>query len=335
MKAEKINAPFHPITAVEARQWYRDGLLTTSGYLWAIRRITCSPRVDFLIPNVVAFCDEWGISRAAFYRAVKQLDSEGYMNWEATHGLRFKDSKKVVDFPPQDKKCLASETLPHDRDTESHDRDSSSHKRDSLSHDRDSGIYMDRARSSDISDKQILSDSTAELSTLIAGLADEREREKFLEFAEQQAAKCKNPEVVLTEKWIGKNFEELHRKFKKVEAAATPASDEASQAKQQELANRRKQAKEFLSERNTDSDREAKCVPAPQKSAVQPQESHEMAEVSNQLEEGAKEPKIEGKGFGVDQKLIERLKAKSKKSPKQVTKEVVEDDRVKDAAPYD
>ena len=277
--------------------------------MWAIRRITCSPRVDFLIPNVVAFCDEWGISRAAFYRAVKQLDSEGYMNWEATHGLRFKDSKKVVYFPPQDKKCLASETLPHDRDTESHDRDSSSHKRDSLSHDRYSGIYMDRARSSDISYKQILS--------------------------EQQAAKCKNPEVVLTEKWIGKNFEELHRKFKKVEAAATPASDEASQAKQQELANRRKQAKEFLSERNTDSDREAKCVPAPQKSAVQPQESHEMAEVSNQLEEGAKEPKIEGKGFGVDQKLIERLKAKSKKSPKQVTKEVVEDDRVNDAAPYD
>lgn len=152
MKAEKINAPFHPITAVEARQWYKDGLLTTSGYLWAIRRVTCPPNVRFVIPNVVNFCEEWGISRAAFYRAVKHLDKDCYMSWEATHGLAFEDSKKVVNFPSTDEKCLDRETVSQKRDTKSHKRDSQSHKRDTPY------IYGSRARSSDISDRSDKSD---------------------------------------------------------------------------------------------------------------------------------------------------------------------------------
>ena len=187
---------------------------------------------------------------------------------------------------------------------------------------------------------QTLSEGKTGFSQFWAGLVEE-ERERFEAYCKAVTANYQKP-VVRIKDWLASTdkagesrWESLYKEFKASEAAAIPASDEASQAEQQKLANRRKQAQEFLSERNTDPDRDKKCVPAPQKSAAQPQETVEEPEVSNQLEEGAKEPKIEGKGFGVDQKLIKRLKAKSKKSPKQVTKEVVEDDRVNDAAPYD
>ena len=158
-KREKLTEQFHPITATEARQWYRDGLLNTSGYLWTIRKIKCAPGIKFIIPNVVAFCEEWEISRSAFYRAVDQLKDKGYMSWEATHGLIFKDSKTVVNFP-SDKKCPATDTVSHNRDTESHERDSLSHNRDTESHERDTPyIYGSRAHSSDNSDIQITTNS--------------------------------------------------------------------------------------------------------------------------------------------------------------------------------
>lgn len=318
MKAEKINAPFHPITAVEARQWYKDGLLTTSGYLWAIRRITCPPNVKFVIPNVVNFCEEWGISRAGFYRAVKHLDKDCYMSWEATHGLAFEDSKKVVDFPSTDKKCLDRETVSQKRDTKSHDRDDSSHKRDSQSHDRDTPyIYGSRARSSDKSDKQTLSDSTAELSAFLAGLADERERENFWEFGRNEAAKLKNPEVILVDKWIAKNFDELHRKFKTTKGAITLELDEKVKAKEEEALAKRKAADEFLA-RTQDPDIDQQCVPAPQNSAAKTQEAAQKEEVSNQQEEGSKEPKTASKGFGVNRSLSEKLAAKNAQRKQQV-----------------
>lgn len=154
MKTEKITAPFHPITATEARQWYEDGLLTVTGYLWAIRRITCPPHVQFVIPNVVAFCEDWGIPRPSFYRAVDHLKTKGYMTWEATHGLMFTDSSKVVDFPQADKKCLKNETVSRKR-TGCLENGQGVSKTDRVSQKRDSGIYIDRARSSDISDIQI------------------------------------------------------------------------------------------------------------------------------------------------------------------------------------
>lgn len=334
MKAEKITPPFHRLTEQEIRQHYKDNLINTTGYLFYIRRITCHPSKKFLIPNIIEFCKHWGIPRPSFYRAVDHLKAKGYMSWEATHGLIFTDSSKVIDFPSSDNKCLTNETPVHLR-TDGLTNGQVASEVDNDYHERDTPyIYGSRAHSSDISNKQTLSDSTAEFSAFLAGLVDEREREKFWDFGRKKAANLpEQPE--LPDRWVAKYHQELYAQFRATEAAATPAANEASQAQQQKLTSRRKQAKEFLSERNTDSDREAKCVPAPQKSAAQPQETVEEPEVSNQLEEGAKEPKIEGKGFGVDQKLIERLKAKSKKSPKQVTKEVVEDDRVNDAAPYD
>lgn len=180
--------------------------------------------------------------------------------------------------------------------------------------------------SSDFSDlDQTLSEGNSRFSQFWNGLIKE-EREKFETYCKAITANYQKPVVNIAD-WLagqdkaGRNYWEVHYKeFKASEAAATPAADEASQAKQQELASRRKQAKEFLSEQNTDPDRDKKCVPAPQKSAAQPQETIEKVEVSNQSEEGAKEPKTEAKGFGVDPNLVAKLTAKNVQKKPQARK---------------
>jgi hypothetical protein len=140
----------------------------------------------------------------------------------------------------------------------------------------------------------------------------EGERERFLEFGKTEAGKLKNPEVVLTDPWIAKYHQEIYRKFKTSEAATTPSSDEASQAKQQEKLEVRKAAAEFLQRDQKNSDRESNCVPAPQKSPVEPQETAEVSDVSNQPKDNAKEPKAAGKGFAaVDHDLAAKLAAKN------------------------
>ncbi len=330
-KREKLTEQFHPLTAIEAKHWYKDGLLNTSGYLWAIRKIKCAPGIKFIIPNVVSFCEEWGISRSAFYRAVDQLKDKGYMSWEATHGLIFKDSKTVVNFP-SDKKCPTTGTVSHERDTESHERDTESHERDTESHERDTPyIYGSRA-SSDISDKQILSDSTVEFSAFLIGLADEREREKFLDFGRKKAANLPEPPE-LPDRWVAKYHQELYAQFKATEATAL-AADEASQAKHQEKLKARKAAEEFLQRDQKIPDRESNCVPASQKSAEEPRETAETTEDLETPTQSVEEPKTAAKGFGVDQGLVEKIKSRKKKGRNPIGEETVEDDRVNVTPPH-
>ena len=100
---QKLEVPFHRLTEEEIRQWYQDKLLTTAGYLLAIKRVTRPPGVEFVIPNVIKFCKEWGISKSAFYRAVDELKQKGYTNWEATHGIVIKESRKIISFPSEKK----------------------------------------------------------------------------------------------------------------------------------------------------------------------------------------------------------------------------------------
>lgn len=158
MKAEKITPPFHRLTEQEIRQHYKDNLINTTGYLFYIRRITCHPNKKFLIQNIVEFCKFWDIPRPSFYRAVDHLKAKGYMSWEATHGLIFTDSSKVIDFPSSDNKCLTNETRVHLR-TEIITNGQVASEVDNDYHKRDSAIYIERARSSDNSDKQITTNS--------------------------------------------------------------------------------------------------------------------------------------------------------------------------------
>ena len=153
-KTQNSSAPFHQLKEQEARQWYKDKLLTTSGYIWVIKKISRPPGIPFVIPNVLEFCKQWGISKSAFYRAVDELKQKGYMTWEATHGLIFTETNKLINFPLEEK-CPTSGTPSHERDSDSHERDSDSHERDT------SYIYGSRARSSDISDRSDRSDVVA------------------------------------------------------------------------------------------------------------------------------------------------------------------------------
>ena len=77
MSKRKIGAKFSPITAKKARDWYQKKYLSTAGYLLVIKEILRPLGVDLKIDNVSKFCAEWGISRAAFYRALSTLNQNG------------------------------------------------------------------------------------------------------------------------------------------------------------------------------------------------------------------------------------------------------------------
>lgn len=227
---EKIGVQFYRLTKEEIKQWYRDKLLSTAGYLLAIKKVTKMPGSSLVIPNVLQFCREWEISKSAFYRAVNELRQKGYMDWEATHGIILKETKKVVDFPSEEKeqkeeKCPTDGTVSqerdekevsherdgdsHERDDVSHERDGDSHKRDGVSHERDSDSHERENRGSkpapgkDSRTPQIITDPTDPIQTL-----SDRERESFLEFSRKKANQLPNPPE-LPLKWIEANFEEL------------------------------------------------------------------------------------------------------------------------------
>ena len=215
---EKIGVQFYRLTKEEIKQWYRDKLLSTAGYLLAIKKVTKMPGSSLVIPNVLQFCREWEISKSAFYRAVNELRQKGYMDWEATHGIILKETKKVVDFPSEEKeeKCPTGGTPSHERDEVSHERDSDSHERDRVSHKRDSDSHKrdsdsherENRDSKPAPDKnfgspQIITDPTDPIQTL-----SDRERESFLEFSKKKANQLPNPPE-LPLKWIEANFEEL------------------------------------------------------------------------------------------------------------------------------
>ncbi|MEM9927460.1 MAG: hypothetical protein AAF915_27600, partial [Cyanobacteria bacterium P01_D01_bin.50] len=208
---EKIGVQFYPITKEEIRQWYQDKLLSTAGYLLAIKKVTKMPGSQMVIPNVLQFCREWEISKSAFYRAVNELRQKGYTDWEATHGIILKETKKVVSFPSVEEKCPTGGTVSHERDGVSHERDSESHERDGVSHERDSESHERENRGSkpppdkNSRTPQILSDPIQTLS--------DRERESFIKFSRKKAASLpKPPELPM--KWIKVNFEELHSEWR-------------------------------------------------------------------------------------------------------------------------
>ena len=204
---EKIGVQFYRLTKEEIKQWYRDKLLSTAGYLLAIKKVTKMPGSNMVIPNVLKFCREWEISKSAFYRAVNELRQKGYFDWEATHGIILKETKKVVDFPSEQKEekeekeqeCPTSGTPSHERDSDSHERDGVSHERDSDSHE------WENRGSKPAPDKnsrtpQIVTDPIQTLS--------EGEKESFIKFSRKKAASLPKPPQ-LPMKWIKTNFEEL------------------------------------------------------------------------------------------------------------------------------
>ncbi len=222
---QKLEVPFHRLTEEEIRQWYQDKLLTTAGYLLAIKRVTRPPGAEFVIPNVIKFCKEWGISKSAFYRAVDELKRKGYTNWEATHGIVLRESRKILSFPSE-KKCPTRGTLSHERDGKSHERDSQSHKRDGQSHERDSQSHKRENRSRKHSQRKASSTpQTIQTYTDFIQTLSESEKESFLTFGLE---KCKSlPKLpTLPMKWIEANWQELYAQFNSMaEAGAASIAD--------------------------------------------------------------------------------------------------------------
>ncbi|MEO1559471.1 MAG: hypothetical protein AAFS12_07480, partial [Cyanobacteria bacterium J06632_19] len=221
-----IGTQFYRLTKEEIKQWYRDKLLTTAGYLLAIKKVTKMPGSNMVIPNVLQFCREWEISKSAFYRAVNELRQKGYMDWEATHGIILKETKKVVSFPSDENcpdsetdcptvetECPTSGTVSHERDSDSHARDGVSHSRDGVSHKRDSVSHKRENRGSKTAQHKNFSVPTdqSDRSDPIQTLS-EGERESFIKFSRKKAASLPNPPQ-LPMKWIKTNFEELHSEW--------------------------------------------------------------------------------------------------------------------------
>ncbi len=200
---QKLEVPFHRLTEEEIRQWYQDKLLTTAGYLLAIKRVTRPPGVEFIIPNVIKFCKEWGISKSAFYRAVDELKQKGYTNWEATHGIVIRESRKILSFPSE-KKCPTSGTVSHERDSQSHERDSQSHERENRSR-----KHPQRKASSALQTIQTYSDFIQTLS--------EGERENFETFIREEWRRLKGDEIVSLDRFLAKpeDQQSWHERFLK------------------------------------------------------------------------------------------------------------------------
>ncbi len=211
-----LSTPFHRLTEEELRQWYKDKLIATTGYLLAIRKIKAPPGVSFTIPNVLKFCEDWGIARSAFYRAVDYLRDLGYFTWEATHGIILSDSKKVISFPTE-KKCPTDGTQLQQRDTESRQRDSTSHTRDtksllgdSTSHTRDTN-HSKSLQDNDQSAPQIYTDKTD-----IQTLSDlpTQERESFEKFVREEYFNREGKKIRTFTSFIkGEHFQEWYREY--------------------------------------------------------------------------------------------------------------------------
>ncbi|MGL5925124.1 hypothetical protein [Chroococcidiopsis sp.] len=222
-QSQKLEVPFHRLTEAEIRQWYKDKLLTTAGYLLAIKRVTRPPGSKFVIPNVLAFCQEWGISKSAFYRAVDELKQKGYQEWEATHGIVLKDSKKVISFP-LDKKCPTDGTgIPqaeqdsHEWDAQSHERDMNSHRRDAQSHKRENQSHKPS------SNKDSSSPQTNKTYTDFIQTLSDSERENFEKFVRDEwkklTAKNGEPgeEIISLERFLAReeDIRDWHQRFLK------------------------------------------------------------------------------------------------------------------------
>ena len=142
----KLNAAFYPITEVEARDWYKNKYINTPAYLMIIKRLLTRPEANFVIPNVLKFCEEWEISKSAFYRAINVLCQDGQFDWEATQGIILKPSQKVVSMElasiSSEEKCPIDGTVSHKREADSHEREVNSHERDNT-HAWDTPPYID------------------------------------------------------------------------------------------------------------------------------------------------------------------------------------------------
>ncbi|MDJ0725609.1 MAG: hypothetical protein QNJ38_10900 [Prochloraceae cyanobacterium] len=250
MSKRKIGEKFCPITAKRARDWYQKKYLSTAGYLLIIKEILRPPGVNLKIDNVSKFCAEWGISRAAFYRALSTLNVNNDGSWETSGSITLSTtseqncsrSEKSVSQPDscltneqlsqEREKCLSTGQLSHERDAKSHERDTESHERDTESHERDTESHeRDNRASKPAPSKDSERPQTIQTYTDFIKTFSDSEREeffnsineiqrqylennwqKFLNYCFSECDRLPIPPT-LPECFIRKHFLEMARKF--------------------------------------------------------------------------------------------------------------------------
>ena len=140
---EKIQVPFYPLTEEGLKEWYRKKYITAAGYILGILRVIRPPGAILSIPDVTKFCEEWEISRSAFYKTISVLKVNGDIEWEAIAGVKLRVPEKVVSLERESvsNRGHVSPMV----DTESTDEDSQSPIVDTTSTTEDTDIYIDRA----------------------------------------------------------------------------------------------------------------------------------------------------------------------------------------------
>jgi hypothetical protein len=71
----------------KAKQDYKDGIITATGLVYYTVGIYRVPGQKFRVKDIDQFCEDIGISRAAFYIAISKLKLKGRLNWESVSGM--------------------------------------------------------------------------------------------------------------------------------------------------------------------------------------------------------------------------------------------------------
>src|SRR4028119_1556935 len=71
----------------KAKQDYRDGIITATGLVYYTVGIYRKQGQKLRVKDIDGFCEQIGINRSAFYKAISKLKTKGRLNWEAIGGV--------------------------------------------------------------------------------------------------------------------------------------------------------------------------------------------------------------------------------------------------------
>ena len=71
----------------KAKQDYKDGIITATGLVYYTVGIYRAPGHKLRVKDIDQFCQQIGINRSAFYKAISKLKTKGRLNWEAIGGV--------------------------------------------------------------------------------------------------------------------------------------------------------------------------------------------------------------------------------------------------------
>lgn len=336
----KVIGDFYPLQRAELIALRKSKLINNAAYVHLALRYEnpyCDRPIE-IFPK--EFAMRWQMPESSVYEAIGKLKDEKVI--DIRYGkviIQWTNSQQdeSIDLQQEYVSGNSESAQPTRIDSEFSERSLNSQKKLRKSR-KNSGIPENRppeplpqADSKTLQTIQTYSDLNQTLSEGKIGFAKfwaelaEEERERFENYCKTITANYQKPVIRITD-WLasqdaaGQNrWESLYKEFKATEAATTLELDQKTKVEEEEALAKRKAADEFLA-RTQDPDIDQQCVPAPQNSAAKTQEAAQKEEISNQQEEGFKEPKTAGKGFGADRSLIQKLAAKSAQRNQKVKK---------------